>query len=110
MCCADGNVFCIPACKIRSRITETGSRLDGPMNANARLLSVVGDIYDTTFDQALWNNTLKRLVEYAGARSCVLLAKGAAGEVRLGYQYGITPRFVQSYRDYYGRLDPARAI
>ncbi len=80
------------------------------MSANAQLLSVVGDIYDTTFDQALWNDTLKRVVEYAGARSCVLLAKGAAGEIRLGYQYGITPRFVQSYRDYYGRLDPARAI
>ena len=84
------------------------------MNANAQLLSVVGDIYDTTFDQALWNNTLERIVEHVGAdhgaRSCALLSMGATGEIRLGYKVGITPRFAQSYIDHYGRFDPTHAI
>src|SRR5258708_6824308 len=90
------------------------SRPDGPMNANAELLSVVGYIYDTTFDQALWNNTLERIVEHVGAdhgaRSCALLSMGATGEIRLGYKVGITPHFAQSYIDHYGRFDPTHAI
>jgi DNA-binding CsgD family transcriptional regulator len=85
------------------------------MNANAQLISVIEDIYDTTFDQALWNNTLKRVVEYvgvkyAGTQSCALLSKGATGEIRVGHQIGITPHFVQTYRDHYGQFDPTQAI
>jgi DNA-binding CsgD family transcriptional regulator len=84
------------------------------MNANARLLSVVGDIYDTTLDPSLWNNTLKRIVEDVGAdhgaRSCALLSMGGAGEVRLGYKVGITPHFTESYIEHYGKFDPTHAI
>src|SRR6266702_70313 len=84
------------------------------MNANAQLLSVVGDIYDTTLDPSRWKNTLKRIVEYVGAdhgaQSCALLSKGATGEIRLGYHVGITPDFAHSYVDHYGQFDPAHAI
>jgi DNA-binding CsgD family transcriptional regulator len=84
------------------------------MNASAKLLSVIGDIYDTTFDQALWNDTLKRIVEYIGvdhgAQSCALLAKDASGEISLGHRVGITPHFAQAYVDHYGQLDPTHAI
>jgi len=85
------------------------------MKANPRLISVVGDIYDTTFDHALWGKTLKRIVEYVGveydsAWSCALVAKDATGEVRLGHQVGITPHFARSYVDHYGQLDPTQAI
>ena len=85
------------------------------MKANPQLISVVGDIYDTTFDHALWSKTLKRIVEYvgfeyAGAWSCALVAKDATGEVRLGHQVGITPHFARSYVDHYGQLDPTQAI
>jgi DNA-binding CsgD family transcriptional regulator/PAS domain-containing protein len=84
------------------------------MNANAQLLSVVGDIYDTTFDQTRWNSTLERIVEHVGAehgvQSCALLSMGAAGEIRLGYKVGITPHFAQTYVDHYRQFDPAHAI
>jgi DNA-binding CsgD family transcriptional regulator len=85
------------------------------MKANPRLTSVVGDIYDTTFDHALWCNTLKRIVEYvgssyAGSWSCALVAKDAMGEVRLGHHFGIAPCFGRSYVDHYGQLDPTNAI
>jgi DNA-binding CsgD family transcriptional regulator len=80
------------------------------MNANARLLSLVGDIYDTTFDQALWTNTLTRIVEYTGAKSSGLVTKGPTGEVRIAHQVGVTAHFVQTYLDRYGQFDPTHAI
>ena len=69
------------------------------MNANAGLLSLIGDIYDTTFDQASWNNTLKRIAECAGAQSGGLVAKSATGEVRIAQHVGVSPHFVQTYLD-----------
>ena len=56
------------------------------MNANAQLISVIEDIYDTTFDQSLRNNALMRVAEYASAQSAGLVTsqsgdKGANGEV-----------------------------
>ena len=85
------------------------------MKANPQLISVIGDIYDTTLDHALWGKTLRRIVEYvgveyAGAWSCALVAKDATGEVRLGHRVGITPHFARSYVDHYGQLDPTQAI
>jgi DNA-binding CsgD family transcriptional regulator len=80
------------------------------MNANARLLSLVGDIYDTTFDQALWSNTLARIVEYTGAKSSGLVTKGPTGDIRIAHQVGVTPHYVQTYLDYYAQFDPTHAI
>jgi len=85
------------------------------MKANPQLISVIGDIYDTTLDHALWGKTLERIVEYVGveytsAWSCALVAKDATGEVRLGHRVGITPHFARSYVDQYGQLDPTQAI
>src|SRR6266550_4775405 len=83
---------------------------DVPMNANARLLSVVGDIYDTTFDQTLWNNALQRIVEYAGAQSCGLVTKSATDQIRVTHHVGCRPHFLQTYLDHYGQFDPTHAI
>jgi DNA-binding CsgD family transcriptional regulator len=83
---------------------------DGLTNENTPLLSVVADIYDTTFDPSLWNHALTRVVEYAGAQSAGLVTKSATGEIRIGYQVGVTEHFVQSYLDNYGQFDPTHAI
>ncbi len=80
------------------------------MKTNAPLLSLIGDIYDTTFDQALWDDTLQRVVDYTGAQSCALVTKSATGEIRIAHQVGITPHFLQTYLDHYGQLDPTQAI
>jgi DNA-binding CsgD family transcriptional regulator len=80
------------------------------MNANARLLSLVGDIYDTTFDQTLWNTTLTRIGEYAGAHSCGLVTRNATDEIRVTHHVGCNPHFMQTYLDYYGQFDPTRDI
>jgi len=58
------------------------------MNANTPLLSVVADIRDTTFDQALRNKTLKRIVEYGDAQSAGLVTRSATGEIRIAHRVG----------------------
>jgi DNA-binding CsgD family transcriptional regulator len=80
------------------------------MNANACLLSVIEDIYDTTFDQTLWTHTLKRIIAYAGAQSAGLVTRSAAGEIAIVHQVGVEPHFVQTYVDGYAQFDPSQAI
>jgi DNA-binding CsgD family transcriptional regulator len=79
-------------------------------NPDSWLLSLVEDIYDTTFDQALWNVTLKRIAEYTGAQSGGLVTKSTSGEVRVAHQVGVTPHFEQAYLDCYGQFDPTHEI
>jgi DNA-binding CsgD family transcriptional regulator len=83
---------------------------DEPTNSNARMLSLIGDIYDTTFDRALWENTLKRIVEYTGGHSSGLVTKSASGDIQIAHQYGCGPEFVRTYIDHYGQYDPTHAI
>jgi DNA-binding CsgD family transcriptional regulator len=80
------------------------------MTTDARLLSLIGDIYDTTFDPALWDDTLKRLVDYAGVHSCGLVTKCATNDVRVTHHVGCDPHFLQTYLDHYGKFDPTQAI
>jgi DNA-binding CsgD family transcriptional regulator len=79
-------------------------------DANARQFSLLEDIYDTTFNPALWNATLHRIVEYTGTRTSGLVAKDAAGAIRIAHQTGVSDRFVQNYLDTYGQFDPTHAI
>jgi DNA-binding CsgD family transcriptional regulator len=83
---------------------------DGPINANARMLSLIGDIYDTTFDQALWSETLQRIVDYTGAHSSGLVTKSSSDVVRVTHHVGCKPHFLQTYLDHYGQFDPTHAI
>jgi DNA-binding CsgD family transcriptional regulator len=83
---------------------------DESMATNAPLLSLIGDIYDTAFDQTLWDPALKRLADYAGVRSCGLMTKRASDEILVTHQVGCDPHFRQTYLDYYGQFDPTHAI
>ncbi len=83
---------------------------DEPSNSNAQMLSLIGDIYDTTFDQALWENTLRRVVEYSGAHSCGLVTRSATGDIKVTHQFGCNPQFLRTYLDHYWQFDPTHAI
>jgi uncharacterized protein with beta-barrel porin domain len=48
------------------------------------MLSLIGEIYDTTFDRALWHDTLTRLTDYAGAQSCGLVTQSATEGLQAG--------------------------
>jgi DNA-binding CsgD family transcriptional regulator/PAS domain-containing protein len=78
--------------------------------ASARQFSLLEDIYDTTFNPALWDTTLHRIVEYTGTRTSGLVAKDASGAIRIAHQTGVSDRFVQNYLETYGQFDPTHAI
>ncbi len=80
------------------------------MNTNAALLSLIGKIYDTTFDPALWTDTLESVVGYTGAHSCGLVTKSTTNELDITHHVGCSPHFLQTYLDGYGQLDPTHAI
>ena len=74
------------------------------------MLSLIGDIYDTTFDRALWNDTLKRLTDYAGAQSCGLVTQSATEGLLVSHNVGCDPQYLQTYVDQYWQFDPTQAI
>ena len=79
-------------------------------DADARRFSLLEDIYDTTFNPALWDTTLHRIVEHTGTRTSGLVAKDASGGIRIAHQTGVSDRFVRNYLDTYGQFDPTHAI
>jgi DNA-binding CsgD family transcriptional regulator len=83
---------------------------DQQANSDSWLLSVVEDIYDSTFDQALWRDVLQRIVDHTGARSAGLLTRRPTGEILVGHSVGVSPHFVQTYLDGYGELAPMKGI
>jgi DNA-binding CsgD family transcriptional regulator/PAS domain-containing protein len=84
--------------------------IDSGKDANTRQFSLLEDIYDTTFNPALWDATLHRIVEYTGTRTSGLVAKDAAGAIRIAHQSGVSDRFVRIYLETYGQFDPTHAI
>ncbi len=84
---------------------------DQQADSDSWLLSVIEDIYDSTFDQALWPDALQRIVDHTGARSAGLLARRPTGEIFVGHHsVGVSPHFVQTYLDEYGKLAPMKSI
>jgi DNA-binding CsgD family transcriptional regulator/PAS domain-containing protein len=84
--------------------------IDSGKDANTRQFSLLEDIYDTTFNPALWDTTLHRIVEYTGTRTSGLVAKDAAGTIRIAHQSGVSDPFVRNYLETFGQFDPTHAI
>ena len=80
------------------------------INTDLSLLSIIEDIYDTTFDPSLWRQTLTRVVDYADALAAGIISKNRSGELRVQHPVGISSHFVQTYIDGYGECDPTHAI
>jgi len=80
--------------------------------ANAReaelLSSLIGDIYDTTFDRSLWPATLKKIAEFVQGTSAAVFwndATGNGGDVYLE-DGGIDPTYRKLYFEKYLKLNP----
>jgi len=83
---------------------------DRQANSDSWLLSVIEDIYDSAFDQALWPDALQRIVDHTGARSAGLVARRPTGEILVAHSVGVSPHFVQTYLDGYGELDHMKGM
>ena len=72
------------------------------------LSNLIGEIYDTTLDAALWEQTLKKTAGFVGGHNAALWSKDADAKTgRPSHFWGFDPGYVQAYFDQYGRLDPA---
>ena len=86
------------------------SLTDKQGNPDSWLLSIVEDIYDSTFDSGLAQQTLSRIAEFTGARAAALVVKDTNGDLRCSRSAGISPPFAKSYLDTYGQFDPTHSI
>jgi DNA-binding CsgD family transcriptional regulator/PAS domain-containing protein len=79
------------------------------MIQEAEVLSdLIGTIYDTTLDRALWPDALRKAAEFvAGSAAAIFSKSPAAGSGYVYYESGIDPYYQQLYFDKYVKLDPA---
>jgi DNA-binding CsgD family transcriptional regulator/PAS domain-containing protein len=72
------------------------------------LSSLIGDIYDTTFDRSLWPATLKKIAVFARGASAAVFWKDAASNSGDIYfkDGGIDPNYTTLYFEKYVKLDP----
>jgi DNA-binding CsgD family transcriptional regulator/PAS domain-containing protein len=72
------------------------------------LSNLIGEIYDTTLDAALWDQTLRKAAGFVGGSNAALWSKDA-GEASGSVSgiWGFEPCYVRAYLDEYGRMDPA---
>jgi DNA-binding CsgD family transcriptional regulator/PAS domain-containing protein len=71
------------------------------------LSTLIGDIYDTTLDAALWEQTLKKAAGFIGGSNAALWsidAHKASGSAI--HAWGFDPSYVRAYFDKYSRMDP----
>jgi DNA-binding CsgD family transcriptional regulator len=68
---------------------------------------LVGDIYETAFDQSLWTNTLGKCARFVGGAAAVLVAKDTTTGANVYRDFGIEPYYAQLYLNDYINCDPA---
>ena len=70
------------------------------------LSELIGGLYDTTLDGAMWPGLLQRLADFIGGSAASIYSKSAAtGDVF--HQIGTDPHYEQMYFSKYVRLDPS---
>jgi DNA-binding CsgD family transcriptional regulator len=73
-----------------------------------KLSDLIGDIYDTVLDQALWEDIVERAAQFVGGVGAALFSKNAAyQEGSVQYDFGIDPHYKRLYFEKYIMLDPA---
>ena len=73
-----------------------------------KLSDLIGDIYDTVFDQSLWEDVIERTAQFVGGVGAALFSKNAAyQEGSVQYDFGIDPHYKRLYFEKYIMLDPA---
>ena len=68
---------------------------------------LIGFIYDAALDPGLWPSALQQIGEFVGGPAAALYSKDTVRKTgNVFYEFGVEPRFVQSYFDKYVKFDP----
>jgi hypothetical protein len=72
------------------------------------LSDLIGTLYDTALERALWPDVLEKLAEFVGGSAASIYCKNSStGAVY--HQFGVEPHYQQLYFSKYVRLDPTTA-
>jgi DNA-binding CsgD family transcriptional regulator len=72
------------------------------------LSDLIGTIYDTTLDRAVWPDALAMAAEFVGGPAATIFSKNpTAGNGSVYYEWGVDPHYKQVYFDKYVMLDPS---
>jgi DNA-binding CsgD family transcriptional regulator len=72
------------------------------------LSDLIGTLYDTALDRALWPDVLKKLSEFVGGSAASIYCKSSTSGT-VYHQFGVDPHYSELYASKYVRLDPSTA-
>jgi DNA-binding CsgD family transcriptional regulator len=77
------------------------------MDESAQISLLIGDIYDAALDRGLWPSVLEKTCEFVVGQSGALMAQPVAqSKANFFFEWGTEPRFIESYNQTYGILNP----
>jgi DNA-binding NarL/FixJ family response regulator len=78
------------------------------MTSEAEILSrLIGDIYDAALRPALWSDTIRKAAGFVGGSAAGLYSKTLIQSGESYYDWGVDPRYRDSYFNTYVRFDPS---
>jgi DNA-binding CsgD family transcriptional regulator/PAS domain-containing protein len=70
---------------------------------------LIGAIYDSAMDAAVWPDLLRRIAEHIDAKAAVFrVSDVVSNQVHMGYTYGHEESYLRVYKEHYIHIDPFR--
>jgi DNA-binding CsgD family transcriptional regulator len=77
------------------------------MNDSARLLTLIGNVYDAALEPSKWVDVLAGAASFVGGPAASVYSKALAhSRSEIYFQYGIDPDYEQLYVETYAKIDP----
>jgi DNA-binding NarL/FixJ family response regulator len=79
----------------------------GVMDETARLLNLIGDIYDTVLEPALWTGVMEKTANFVGGSAASIFSQDVVRKFGNSYyQFGADSHYERLYFDKYIKFDP----
>ena len=81
------------------------------MDETARLLALIGDIYDAALDPTLWPRVVEKAGRFVGGSAASLFARDSVYKTGNSYYaFGVDPHYEKLYFEKYIKFDPLNAV
>ena len=90
---------------------HAGSGASMAMDETARLLALIGDIYDAALDPTLWPRVVEKAGRFVGGSAASLFARDSVSKTGNSYYaFGVDPHYEKLYFEKYIKFDPLNAV